>query len=106
MTDETDRCVVDANGVRIVGPNGTVSAVAWSEVQSVVIKTTDAGPFDTDFFWVLRASGGRECVVPQDLPGEEDLLPRLQDLPDFDNEAVIEASGCAVNRAFLCWKRV
>ena len=34
-----------------------------------------------------------------------ELLSRLQQLPGFDNEAVIKAMGSTNNAKFLCWKR-
>ena len=79
-------------------------AVRWSDLQSVLIETTDQGPFQNDVFWVLIGSKGR-CVVPQEAVGAQELLARLQDLPGFDNQAVVEAMGTAENKTFLCWTR-
>lgn len=40
--------------------------------------------------------------VPGGLATE--LLPWLQELPEFDNMAVIEASGCIHINAFFAWR--
>ena len=37
--------------------------------------------------------------------GMKELLTRLQQLPGFDNGAVIKAMGSTKNDKFLCWKR-
>jgi tellurite resistance protein len=55
-------------------------------------------------FWVLVADGSG-CVVPSEAEGTDQLLKRLQELPGFDNQAVIQAMASTDNREFLCWKR-
>ena len=42
--------------------------------------------------------------MPQSADGADALLARLQQLPGFNNEAVIEAMSSA-DRTFVCWKR-
>ena len=83
---------------------GLVETVQWSDLQVVYIQTTGAGPALDDVFWVL--GGGKSgCVVPSEAEGVDLLLPRLQRLPNFDNQAVIEAMSCTENREFVCWRR-
>lgn len=83
---------------------GSTASIHWDDVQRVVIRTTDRGPFDDDVFLVLETPG-RSYVIPQAAAGAGDLLGRLQQLPGFDNEAVIESMGCTDNRDFPCWER-
>ena len=85
-------------------PGGVVDTVRWSDLQQVHIETTDAGPAVDDVFWVLR-DGNSECVIPSESEGVRPLLERLQQLPHFDNEAVIRAMSCTDNQQFVCWKR-
>jgi hypothetical protein len=85
-------------------PNGLVEAVNWSDLQSVTIQTTDAGPAVDDVFWVLAGSESG-CVVPSESEGMDLLLERLQRLPNFDNNAVIQAMSSVDNQKFLCWQR-
>lgn len=85
-------------------PDGTTEQVAWEDLQRVEILTTDHGPFFPDIFWVLHGSAAG-CVVPQGATGEKELLERLQRLPGFRNEAVIEAMPSTDNRRFLCWEK-
>jgi hypothetical protein len=92
-------------GVRRDLGDGTVEAVAWTDLVEVQIVTTDEGPFVDDVFFLLAGSNGKGVCVPQGAPGSEPLLDRLQKLPNFDNEQVIAAMGCSNNARFVCWKR-
>ncbi|HWP25141.1 MAG TPA: hypothetical protein VNL39_02225 [Xanthobacteraceae bacterium] len=85
-------------------PSGTTERVSWEDLRRVEILTTDGGPFATDLFWVLHGSRAG-CVIPQGAAGEKDLLQRLQALPGFRSEVVIEAGASTVNRRFVCWER-
>ena len=85
-------------------PDGKVERVSWSELQKVEVVTTSDGPLVADVFWVLHGVE-QGCAIPQGATGEQELLERLQKLPNFDNRAVIEAMGCASDRRFLCWER-
>ena len=91
--------------VRCVRPDGQVECITWNDLQSVTILTTDKGPLVADVFWLLDTSTGSGCIIPQGATGERALLGRLQELPGFDNEALIESMSSAENRKFLCWQR-
>jgi hypothetical protein len=54
-----------------------------------------------DVFWVL-AREQSTFVIAQGATGEQDLL--LQQLPDFDNNQLINAMGSASDQRFLCWQ--
>lgn len=98
------RVVFDEIGVRVTRWNGVVEQVAWDDLDSVLIETNDSGPIGTDLLWILagKVSG---CLVPGGAEGEHELLGRLQELPGFDNQAVIDAMGSVENARFVCWKR-
>ena len=85
-------------------PSGLVETVQWSDLEAVIIQTTDQGPLLDDVFWILvgKKSG---CVVPSEARGSNELLTRLQDLPGFDNRLFIEAMKCTENEKFVCWRR-
>jgi len=78
--------------------------MSWQELQIVAVQTTDEGPFAENVFWVL-ASKEQSLRVPQGAEGEKDLLAKLQQLPGFKNDAVIEAMKCTDNKIFICWDR-
>lgn len=93
------------SGVVCERPDGTVERVGWADLQKVEIVTTGQGPFAPDVFWVLHGTHGG-CAIPQGATGDRQLLERLQALPGFDNNAVIEAMSSTSDRRFLCWQRM
>jgi len=92
------------SGVACRRPDGKVEAVAWDDLQGVLIETNDQGPFASDVFWILVGKRGG-CVIPQGATGEDALLSRLQALEGFDNAALIDAMSSTENQRFVCWKR-
>lgn len=104
LSSSAPRLSVDSEGVTLRSARGTES-IAWADLSEVGILTTDAGPFFSDFFWILIAQDGSKCCVSSELEGADRLLERLQALPGFDNEAVIAASGCTSNASFQCWQK-
>jgi hypothetical protein len=84
--------------------DSTEQSLGWSELTGVSIETTDEGPFEADFFWVLRAEDGRTIRFPGGATGARELLARFQQLPGFDHEAVIAAAASTQQRIFDCWQ--
>jgi hypothetical protein len=108
LSAELPRAVVqfDAEAVTCTRPSGLTERVRWQDLRAVLIQTTSDGPGVDDFFWILVGEGAKSgCVVPSESVGCDSLLARLQELPGFDNEAVIRASQCLEDQRFLCWKR-
>jgi len=101
---QIDRVTFDDAGVTRMLPYGKIEAVRWDDLQEVGIMTTDKGPAQEDVYWMLLGTGGG-CAVSGGAEGIKELLERLQQLPGFDNEAVIKAMGCTSNNKFVCWKR-
>lgn len=97
--------LIDDRGVRRDLGNGKSEDVAWSNLVEVQIVTTDEGPWLDDVFFLLVGGDGTGCCVPQGAPGSETLLERLQALPNFDNQKVIEAMGSVESARFVCWKK-
>jgi len=92
------------DAVELRWPRGPNETVRWSDVQRIVIRTTDRGPFDEDVFFVLEAAEDT-FVIPQGADGVTELVERIQQLPGFNNEALIESMGCTDKKLFLCWER-
>ena len=101
---ERPRVTFDAEGVVRTLPDGRSESVRWGELQEVSILTTDEGPYGDDVIWMLRGTGGG-CAVPSETDGVTGLLARLQQLPGFDNGAVIRAMGSTDAAEFVCWRR-
>ena len=101
-----ERVAFDDQGVTRTFVDGRTESVRWDDLQMVLIVTTDEGPWSDDVFWMLVSADGKSgCAVPQGVEGSSELLERLQQLPGFDNEAVIQAMGSTENANFVCWRR-
>lgn len=103
---EPERVEFDDEAVTRWMADGRSERVRWDELEEVAIVTTDEGPMVEDVYWLLIAEGGeRGCAVPQGIAGMDALLERLQELPGFNNAAVIAAMGSTDNAKFVCWRR-
>jgi len=85
-------------------PDGKVESVPWDDLELVAIITTDDGPLLPDVFWLLKGSVSG-CIVPLGAAGADAMLQKLQALPGFDNEAVVQAMSSATSNRFVCWQR-
>jgi hypothetical protein len=103
-TPPTAVVTFDESGVQCRRSVGLVESVRWSDLQAVFIQTTDDGPLVDDVFWILAGSDSG-CVVPSEASGVSALIDRLQQLPGFDNEAVVKAMASPDNKQFVCWRR-
>ncbi len=79
-------------------------SIELAKLASVRVMTTADGPFLPDVFWVLAGADGARLIIPQEASGSQGLLDRLQSLPMFDNEAVLQAMVCTDAGEFVCWQ--
>ncbi len=96
---------VDEDGVRRHLADGTEESVSWPDLAEVAIRTTPEGPWKEDVFFLLMRAGGGGCAVPAGDPAADDLMGRLQSLPEFDNDAFIEAMTTTEDGLFVVWQR-
>jgi hypothetical protein len=94
VTFDDERVVCEVAGHR--------TEMRWDDLIGVALETTDQGPAVDDVFFILSGPDG-VLVCPSEAEGGQDLLARLQQLPGFDNEAVISAMSCTETRTFICW---
>ena len=100
------RVLFDEQGVSRYHPDGKEESLDWKDLVEVQIVTTSDGPWHDDVHWLLVGAEGRGgCAVPSEAEGSQALLARLQQLPDFDNEKVIEAMSCTSDARFVVWRR-
>ena len=95
------RVGVDEDQLAIEFLNGEIETHQFKDLKRVSIITTDEGPMLDDVFWLLLFK--TIVMIPQGVAGEAALLPRLQQLAGFDNEAVIKAMASVDNDAFEIW---
>jgi hypothetical protein len=85
-------------------PDGNTESITWIDLQRVSVLTTDVGPFEPDIFWVLYGSASG-CVIPWGATGERQLVERLQALPGFRNDVLVNATCLTVDNLLNCWER-
>jgi hypothetical protein len=88
---------------RAAQPAGSEDGVRWDALAEVALMTTSRGPFEEDVFFVLTYDDGSNSAVP--LGEAAELLPRLQQLPGFDNETFIRAMGVSEEGISSLWRR-
>ena len=76
--------------------------IPWTELRALGIRTTAAGPWVEDLFWMFLSRTGLTEIPGEALTGGE--LQALQaHLPGIDNGKIIRAMGCAEDRVFRIW---
>ena len=88
----------------LTDPNGNEVECSIEEIDKVIIETTDQGPFYPDVWWKI-ISNDKMLILPQGATGEDELLDKIQNLPDFDNAKFIESMSCTSNKEFICWTK-
>lgn len=92
----------DQDCVWVHWPSKDPESIQWNSLVGVAVETTDQGPFVEDVYWHI-ASKEKVITYPSEATGVGDLLKRLQELPTFNNERLIEAMSCAENQTFILW---
>lgn len=102
--EEQFTVIVTEEGVACEHPRRKREFIRWDDINEISIVTTDEGPLLPDL-WLLLTGSNNGCSIPQGAAGYDELFDRICQFPDFDFESVIEASACASNARFTCWKR-
>lgn len=106
MPESLYQVTLDEQRVCGTQQDGEDESLDWDELGAVIIETNDTGPWGKDFYYLLvsRDNNIVACMVPAGATGEAELLQRLQELPEFDNEALNAAICSTDNQHFFCWK--
>lgn len=94
--------IVDGQA-RCTWPKEEPGTVSFSLLKTVLIETTDAGPFACDLFWILEDSTGARLRVPKGATGEDALVAYLLELDGFNHMVMVVAMGSTSNQIFECW---
>lgn len=76
--------------------------MAWNELIGIAVETTDEGPFVKDVWWHLATKYG-VLTYPSEAMGTGELLKRLQKIPTFNNERLIQAMSSTSNQTLILW---
>lgn len=80
-----------------------LTGVRWDAVTEFAVRTTTRGPATEDVFFVFTYDDGTRLALG--LGDTDRLLPRLQELPGFDNEAFIRAMATSEEGSSVLWSR-
>jgi hypothetical protein len=80
-----------------------LTGVRWDALTEVTLRTTSGGPFEEDVFFVFTYTDGVPTAIG--LGDSEYLLDRLQQLPGFDNEALVRAMSVATESTSVLWRK-
>jgi hypothetical protein len=84
--------------------DGKIDSVQFSELDLVMIEATESSTYEIDLSWHLLDGNGFH-IISNDAHGIEDLLAKLQQMPNFNNAACLEAIGTTSPGLFICWSR-
>lgn len=109
MPTSTPKAALLSTSAKLESPAtapSTVESVRWDDLQKVEVLTNGDGPLLPDRFWLLHGSGKGGCCIPWGATGDLELLRRLQELPGFDNLALLKPTGSTQEALFVCWQRL
>lgn len=96
------RLELDAHALVRVDAAGSEERLAWAELREVRIVSRPAPTLSEGVVFELEgASATLRIPRPE---ATQDLIDRLQQLPGFSTETLIEAIGCAEEAEFVCWR--
>lgn len=98
------RCAFDGDTITADGPFARRVSIRVQDIHEIGIKTTDAGPFVEDVFWLINRDA-EALHIPQQSPVFKVLMDRFGSLEGFDWPSFTEAMACTDCRYFLCWRR-
>lgn len=80
-----------------------LTGVRWEAVSEVALRTTARGPAEEDVFFIFTYDDGTRIAIG--LGDSDQLLPRLQAMPGFDNGAFIRAMATSDDGSSVVWRR-
>jgi len=96
------RLLLDDRGVGRVAPDGAERLLEWAELREVRIVTRPAPTLSEGVSFELRGTT-TSISIPRP-EATQDFIDRLQELPGFDTEVLIEAIGSTGHAEFVCWQ--
>ena len=90
--------------ISVINPKGITETVHWADVHTILLLTTDQGPFEPDIWFVLIGTQGK-CVFPQGAPKSDEAYDHISQFEGFDFEVFIKAMSITHNEEHVLWKR-
>lgn len=100
------RVEADSDAITLHEAPNKVERLPWGALSMVIIETNAFGPIIDDLHWILVGQKPEQCWrIANGSTGIGTLLGRLQQLPGFDNDAVIDAMSSIDDSRVLVWQR-
>lgn len=98
---------IDFDGVGVIRrrSDGVIEYVEWDNLEEVGVRTTGTGPYFEDFFLLLHGKDNSGCVLPLQEAIDTGIVEKLQSLPGFDNEKLMQASLDLHESYYICWQK-
>jgi hypothetical protein len=96
---------IDETGVSNRLTSGGEERIAWDDIDAIHIETVSGGLNADDVSWVLSKGGTGVVRVAQTAPGADLLIARLQQLPGFRYEPMINSMITTEATRFVVWER-
>ncbi|MEZ6140623.1 MAG: hypothetical protein R3B84_08635 [Zavarzinella sp.] len=104
MPEEKVTASFNADQLQVMLPDGSICIMIRTKIQMIGILTTSSGPFLEDVYWAI-SDHESTIFVPQKSADFSSLLSDFQTMPNFNNDAFIDAMCCTEDRLFVCWER-
>lgn len=88
--------------MRRISAEGSEASLAWADLQEVRIVSQPAATLSEGVRFELSDATTTLCIPRPE--ATQDFIDRLQELPGFDTEALIEAIGSSLDAEFVCWQ--
>jgi len=86
-------------------PNQPSTKIHFSDIHTILLINTDAGPLLPDV-WLTLIAGEGKYMIPQGAKGFEEVYGIVSKYEGFDFENFIRSMSCTENAEFLLWKKL
>jgi hypothetical protein len=90
--------------IKVEYPNRLIESILWSEINTIVLINTNAGPFQPDI-WLTLKGVNNSCTIPHDSDGFEQIYDIVSKYDGFNLHNFIKSMSCTDNAEFLLWIR-
>ncbi len=105
VEDEHDNLTIENGKIKAIVKN-TPYFFAISDIEQVLIITTDLGPFYDDMCLVIRIDKETAIFIMSEHPSYRSFLfDQLGKAIKLDYDTIIKASICTENHIFVIYKR-
>jgi hypothetical protein len=95
------RAIVTGDGVACEHPHRPREFIRWTDVQQILLRRTDGGPWLADL-WVLFVGESGGCSVPTEARNFDAVMRSFERFPKFDHSCFLR--GDSNDTQYVCWR--